>query len=207
MAICDNRHHNRAEASAHYEKATEVQLAYPKKWAAVTAILLSSVTVGIAIAVAAGQVTSSPIASAATITIPKPPAVVSPAPRTGSESAPTNSGGGWMSKAAPPLRDIQDSLQTVTNALNAHDLAGMSTACQGLSGASQRLGATLPSPISALTSEIQGAVDLLNTASNSCTAFGPATSGDDLSAFTSDINQAMGHLQRAQQIAQSNPPH
>jgi hypothetical protein len=90
----------------------------------------------------------------------------------------------------------------LSTAVNAQDAAGMTTSCQQLHNAGQRLGATLPSPNSAVTSEMQGAVDNISTATNSCDALG--TGQVDLNQFNSSINQATAHLLTAQHILQGN---
>jgi hypothetical protein len=78
----------------------------------------------------------------------------------------------------------------------------MTASCRQLQNAGQRLGATLPSPNSAVTSEVQGAVDNISTATNSCGAFG--TGQADVNQINSSVSQAMAHLDKAQQILQGN---
>ncbi|MDT5050374.1 MAG: hypothetical protein QOG75_6278 [Mycobacterium sp.] len=120
--------------------------------------------------------------------------------------APHPASSGWLSKATPPFQDIQRAGQSLSKALAANDIAGVKTACRQLNGAGQRLGATLPSPDPALTSEVQAAVDEITTGSNSCLSLdlGSAVQAD-IDRFSSHLKQAKAHLDRAQQIAQGTP--
>jgi hypothetical protein len=74
----------------------------------------------------------------------------------------------WTSRSMDPYTDLQNAMQSVSNVLAAHGVQGAQSACEELHGAAQRLGATLPSPDAAVTSEVQAGVDEISTASNSC---------------------------------------
>src|ERR1700694_1257127 len=172
-------------------------------WAAAAAVLAARVAVGIGRpAAGATQLASSPIAGAQTATpgpVPAPPPM-----RVTGQSAPphASSSTDWVSRAIPPFKDIHTAVTALYSAVNVQDVGGMTTSCQQLQNAGQRLGATLPSPNPAARSEIQGAVDNVSTATNSCGALG--TGHADLNQFNSDISQPMAQLGKAQQILQGN---
>jgi hypothetical protein len=62
----------------------------------------------------------------------------------------------WAAKASDASQDIQSAVQRVQGAVGAGDIAGAKAACQQMSDANQRLNATLPTPVRALTSEVRG---------------------------------------------------
>ena len=59
---------------------------------------------------------------------------------------------------------------------------------------------TSPSPVRALTSEVQGVVDEIGAASSVCLNAGPDAGQADIDSFTSHLNAAMVHYTRAQEI-------
>jgi hypothetical protein len=71
-----------------------------------------------------------------------------------------------------------------------------------MSDANQRLNATLPSPIPALTAEVQGVVDEIGAAFSVCMAAGPNVGQQNVGLFQLHLNAALAHVTRAQQIAQ-----
>jgi hypothetical protein len=107
----------------------------------------------------------------------------------------------WAAKASPVGQDIQSAVQSVRSAVGAGDVAGAKAACQQMSDANQRLNATLPAPLPALTSEVQGIVDEIDAASSVCLSAGPSAEQAEIQSFTSHLNVAMAHYIRIQQIA------
>jgi hypothetical protein len=106
----------------------------------------------------------------------------------------------WAAKASDAGQDIQSAVQSVQGAIGAGDVAGAKAACQRMSNANQRLNATLPTPVRALTSEVQGVVDEIGAASSVCLNAGPNAGQADIDSFTSHLNAAMAHYTRAQEI-------
>jgi len=215
MATFDNDAHPVTDPS------TDIQPCYRIRWTKALPALLGSVAVVIAAAVTAGTpLASSPTSTAApTVTatpwspgtpawLPPglqamtPPPARKPTAQVSLPSPPpqANASGSWASATQAPLHDLQNAVQALSDAMKAQDMDGVKAACGQLNNAGQRLGATLPSPERALTSEVQAAVDDIGTASNSCSAFGPSGGIGDLDAFTSTLNDAWGHLGKAQQI-------
>jgi hypothetical protein len=173
-------------------------------WAAGTALLAACVAIVIGTAaVGATQLANSPIATAQTATpgpVPAPP----PMRVTAQAAAPSQakSPANWVSRAGPPFTDIHVAAKALVATMSAQDVGGMTTSCQQLHNAGQRLGATLPSPNAAVTSEVQGAVDNISAATNSCDALG--SGGVDLNQVNSYVGQAMGQMDKALQILQGN---
>jgi hypothetical protein len=106
----------------------------------------------------------------------------------------------WTAKASDAGQDIQSAVQRVQGAVEAGDIAGAKAACQQMSDANQRLKATLPTPVRALTSEVQGVVDEIGGASSVCLNAGPNAGQANIDSFTSHLNAAMAHYTRAQEI-------
>ena len=106
----------------------------------------------------------------------------------------------WAAKASDASQDIQSAVQSVQGAIGAGDVAGAKAACQQMSDANQRLNATLPTPVPALTSEVRGAVDEIGAASSVCLNAGPNAGQAEIDSFTSHLNAAMAHFTRAQEI-------
>jgi hypothetical protein len=98
-------------------------------------------------------------------------------------------------------QDIQTAMQRVMVAMSDADLAAAKAACQQMSDANQRLSATLPSPVLALTSEVQGVVDEISSATRVCLAAGPGAGQQNIGLFKLHMSAAMAHATRAQQIA------
>jgi hypothetical protein len=107
----------------------------------------------------------------------------------------------WVAKASDAGQDIQSAVQSVRGAIGAGDVAGAKAACQQMSDANQRLNATLPTPVPALTSEVRDVVDEIGAASSVCLNAGPNAGQDDIDSFTSHLNAAVAHYTRAQEIA------
>ena len=59
---------------------------------------------------------------------------------------------------------------------------------------------TLPTPARALTSEVQAIVDEIGAAASLCLNAGPNPGQGEIDAFTSHVNSAMAHYDRAQAI-------
>jgi hypothetical protein len=106
----------------------------------------------------------------------------------------------WAAKASDAGQDIQSAVQSVRGAIGAGDVAGAKAACQQMSNANQRLDAMLPSPVNALTSEVRGIVDEIGAASSVCLAAGPNAGQAEIDSFTSHVNAAMVHFERAEAI-------
>ncbi len=106
----------------------------------------------------------------------------------------------WAAKASDASQDIQSAVQSARGAIGAGDVAGAKAACQQMSDANQRLNATLPTPVSALTSEVKDIVDEIGAASSVCLNAGPNAGQADIDSFTSHLNAAMAHYERAREI-------
>src|SRR4051812_24121704 len=89
----------------------------------------------------------------------------------------------WAPNALDAAQDIQSAVQSVQRAVGAGDAAGAKAACQQMSDANQRLNATLPSPIPALTSEARGFVDEIGAAYRVCLAAGPNAGQQNIGLF------------------------
>jgi hypothetical protein len=101
----------------------------------------------------------------------------------------------FTSNAMHAGQDIETAVHRVGGATSEADLAA---ACQQMRDANQRLNATLPSPVPALTSELQGVVDEIGAASRVCLA---ANAGrPNIGLFKLHVNAALAHYTRAQQI-------
>jgi len=118
--------------------------------------------------------------------------------RSPQESSPVSS---WAAKASDTSQDIQSAVQSAQGAIGAGDVAGAKAACQQMSDANQRLNATLPTPVRALTSEVRGAVDEFGAASSVCLTAGPNAGQAEIDSFTSHLSAATAHFTRAQEIA------
>jgi len=118
--------------------------------------------------------------------------------RSPQESSPVSA---WAAKASDTSQDIQSAVQSAQGAIGAGDVAGAKAACQQMSDANQRLNATLPTPVRALTSEVRGAVDEFGAASSVCLTAGPNAGQAEIDSFTSHLSAATAHFTRAQEIA------
>jgi hypothetical protein len=108
----------------------------------------------------------------------------------------------WTPDALHAGDDIQRAVQSLERAVGAGDFAAAKAACQQMSDANQRLNATLPSPLPALTSEVRGVVDEIGAASRVCFAAGPNAGQQNIGLFRLHLNAALAHFTRAQQILQ-----
>jgi hypothetical protein len=106
----------------------------------------------------------------------------------------------WAARASDAGRDIKSAAQSVQGAVAARDIAGAKAICQQMSDANQRLDAMLPSPVRALTAEVQGIVDEIDAASSICLNAGPDAGQAEIDSFTSHVNAAWTHYNRAEQI-------
>jgi hypothetical protein len=184
------------------------------QWAGVGAVLVGLAAAVSATVVAGGtQVANMPSAVASTTDatpwMPRPAGLPAFFPemwsrvssqgtvRSPQESSPVLA---WAAKASDASQDIQSAVQRVQGAIGAGDVAGAKAACQQMSDANQRLNATLPTPVRALTSEVQGAVDEIGAASSVCLNAGPNAGQAEIDSFTSHVSAAMAHFTRAQEI-------
>jgi hypothetical protein len=117
--------------------------------------------------------------------------------RSADESSPVLA---WAARASDAGKDIESAVQRVEAAVGARDVAGAQAACQQMSSANQRLGAMLPSPVKALTSEVQAIVDEIGAASTVCLNAGPDAGQAEIDSFTAHVNSALAHFARAQEI-------
>jgi len=88
----------------------------------------------------------------------------------------------------------------VQGAIAARDIVGAKALCQQMSSANQRLKAMLPAPVQAVTAEVHGIVDEIEAASRICLNAGPDTGQAQIDAFTSHLNAAWAHYNRAQEV-------
>jgi hypothetical protein len=124
--------------------------------------------------------------------------------RSAQESSPVLA---WAAKASDAGEDIQSAVQSVRAAIGAGDVAGAKAACQRMSTANQRLDATLPSPVRALTAEAQAVVDEIGAAADICLNAGADAGQAEIDGFTAHVNAAWAHFERAQAIgANSSGP-
>jgi hypothetical protein len=107
----------------------------------------------------------------------------------------------WAPDALQAGEDIQSAVGRLEVAVTAADPAGAKAACQQMSDANQRLNATLPSPVPALTSEVRGVVDQVDAAYGICLAAGRAGQAN-IGLFKLYLDAALAHYNRAVQIAQ-----
>jgi hypothetical protein len=110
----------------------------------------------------------------------------------------------WAARAADAGQDIKSAAEGVQAAIAAHDIAGAKALCQQMSSANQRLKALLPTPVRALTAEVQKIVDEVNAAASICLKAGPDTGQAQIDAFRSHLDSAWAHYNRAQQIGVDN---
>lgn len=193
-----------------------------KHWASVGAIVAGFATAAASAIVLAGgtQVANIPSAAASTTDAtpwtPRPntlpqffPDMSSEVGGQGTVRSPQESSPvlAWAERASDAGQDIESAVQRVRGAIGAGDVAGAKAACQQMSDANQRLDATLPTPVRALTSEVQAVVDEIGAAASVCLNAGPDAGQAEIDAFTSHVNAAMVHYDRAQQIgANSSDP-
>jgi hypothetical protein len=185
------------------------------RWAGVAAVFVGLVaTASAAVVVEGMQVGSVPSAAASTTDatpwVPRPaglppffPDMSSEVSSQGTVRSPQGSDPvmDWVTKAQPAGQDIQSAVQRVQAAVGGGDVAGTKAACEQMSDANKRLNATLPSPVPALTSEVRDMVDEIAAASSVCLNAGPDAGQAEIELFTSHLNAAMAHYNRAQQIA------
>jgi hypothetical protein len=117
--------------------------------------------------------------------------------RSAQESSPVLA---WATKASDAGQDIKSAVESVRGSIGAGDVASAKAGCQKMSDANQRLDATLPSPVRALTSEVQAIVDEIGAAASICLNAGPSAGQAEIDAFTSHVNAALAHFERAQAI-------
>jgi hypothetical protein len=110
----------------------------------------------------------------------------------------------WATKAKDAGEDIRSAVGDAQQAVGAHDVAGAKAACQRMSNANGRLDATLPTPVRALTVEVQAVVDEIGAAASLCLNAGPNPGQGEMDAFTSHVNSALAHYGRAEQIGAEN---
>ncbi|MFG1931663.1 hypothetical protein ACGFK1_13560 [Mycobacterium sp. NPDC048908] len=106
----------------------------------------------------------------------------------------------WAAKASDAGDDIESAVQSVQSAVGAGDVAGAKAACERMSKANQRLRATLPSPVRALTAEVQAVVDEIGAAADVCLNAGAGAGQAEIDAFTAHVNAALAHFERAKAI-------
>jgi hypothetical protein len=106
----------------------------------------------------------------------------------------------WAARAADAGQDIKAAAESVQGAIAARDIAGAKALCQQMSTANKRLDALLPSPVRAVTAEVQGIVDEIDAAASICLNAGPNTGQAEIDSFTSHLNAAWAHYNRAQQV-------
>lgn len=161
----------------------------------VAGIFVGSMAVVVATVITAGtQVTGSPIASAG----PKPTA-------TASGAADPHTNYRWYQELGTPYNTTQESLQAIASALDAGgDLARIHAACRQLRGASRQYDALLPGPDSRANFRIQGVVDDLNNAADTCLGFGPGINWEGIKPMMVYVDDANARLRSTQQILAPN---
>jgi len=110
----------------------------------------------------------------------------------------------WAAKATDAGKDIEAAVRDAQAAIDSRDVAGAKAACQRMSDANSRLSAALPTPVRALTSEVEAVVDEIGAAASLCLNAGPNPGQGEINAFTSHVNSALAHYNRAQQIGAEN---
>jgi hypothetical protein len=91
-------------------------------------------------------------------------------------------------------------VQSIESAVAAGDLAGAKAACERMGKANQRLNSTLPSPVPALTSEVQAIVDEIGAAYRVCSNAGPDAGQAEVESFKAHVNAAWAHYEKAEAI-------
>jgi hypothetical protein len=183
------------------------------QWAGVGAVLAGLSAVSATVLAMGTEVGSVPSAVASTTDatpwVPRPggmppffPDMSSQVSSQGTVRSPQESSPvlAWAAKASDAGQDIKSAVQSVQGAIAARDIAGAKAACQQMSDANQRLNAMLPTPVRALTAEVQGIVDEIDAASDICLNAGPNAGQAEVASFTSHVNAALAHFDRAQQI-------
>jgi hypothetical protein len=106
----------------------------------------------------------------------------------------------WAAKASDAGQDIKNAIERVRAAVGAGDVAGAMAACQQMNSANQRLDGMLPTPVPALTAEVGKIVDEIGAAASVCLNAGGTAEQAEIDAFSSHVNAAMVHFERAQEI-------
>jgi hypothetical protein len=187
------------------------------QWAAVGAVLAGLGGATIAVVAGGADIGSVPSAAASTTDatpwMPRPgglptffPDMKSEVGGQGTVRAPAASNPvlAWSTKATDAGKDIQSAVGDAQRAIGANDLAGAKAACQRMSSANGRLSAMLPTPVRALTNEVQAVVDEIGAAASLCLNAGPNPGQGEIDAFTAHVNSALAHYQRAEQIGADN---
>ena len=182
--------------------------------AGVAAVLVGlAVVAGAAVVVGGIQVGSIPSAVASTTDAtpwnPRPrtrpaffPPMDSEVTSQGTVRAPEESNPvlAWAAKMSDAGKDIENAVQSVQSAAAAGDVAGVKAACERMNTANHRLSAGLPTPVSALTSEVQAIVDEIGAAYSVCANAGPNAGQAEIDSFTSHVSSARAHFENAQRI-------
>jgi hypothetical protein len=123
----------------------------------------------------------------------KPTAIVSGVanPTTGAE---------YLGSLNGAYNTMNNSLQAISQALQAQDWDSVKSGCGALANSGQQFKNTLPSPDSRATFRMQDAVDEIANASNVCMTLGPASTQDDLNHMMSSINDANLDFKTVKQI-------
>lgn len=106
----------------------------------------------------------------------------------------------WAAKVSDAGQDIENAVLSAESAMGAGDLAGVKAACERMNSANQRLSAGLPTPVSALTREVEGIVSEIGAAYRICQNAGPDAGQAEIDAFRSHVGAAQAHYERARQI-------
>lgn len=184
------------------------------QWVGVGAVVAGFAAAASAAVLAGGtQVANIPSAAASTTDatpwVPRPdtlppffPEMNSEVSSQGEVRAPQESNEvlAWAERASDAGQDIESAVQRVQAAVAAGDVAGAKAACEQMSDANQRLNALLPTPVSALTSEVRAVVDEIGAAASICLNAGSTAEQSEIDSFTSHVNSAMAHYARAREI-------
>jgi hypothetical protein len=187
------------------------------QWVAAGAVVLGLGAVSFTVVTGGTELGSVPSAAASTTDatpwVPRPntmpqffPDMNSEVGGQGTVRAPTASNPvvAWAAKATDAGQDIQSAIRSAEAAISAGDVAGAKAACQRMSSANQRLNGMLPTPVRALTAEVEAVVDDIGAAASICLKAGPDAGQGEIDAFTSHVNSALTHYNRALQIGAEN---
>lgn len=106
----------------------------------------------------------------------------------------------WAAKLSDAGNDIESAVQSAQSAIAAGDVAGVKAACEQMNTANRRLSAGLPTPVSALTTEVRAVVDQIGAAYSVCSNAGPNAGQAEIDSFMSHVTSARAHYTRAQEI-------
>ena len=108
----------------------------------------------------------------------------------------------WFQKIGGPYGTMDDALRAWSSAMSAGDVDSMHAACYGLRSAAGQFQRILPGPNSRANFRLEGVVDDLYSASNSCLTLGPGANWDTAKEMLAFVDDAQARLKSAKEIMQ-----